>query len=87
MVEQFLDGDVLAGRPLLERGQVVRVVLVERHHVGRVEEPVPVPAEVRAKMLQPEDLGEGVVFAASMPLRANVWRIDMTPTRKRARRP
>ena len=49
--------------------------------------PEPPPAEERANMLQPEDLGEAVVFVASMPSRANIWRIDMTPTLKRAGRP
>jgi NADP-dependent 3-hydroxy acid dehydrogenase YdfG len=34
-------------------------------------------------MLQPEDLGEAVVFVATLPQRANVWHMDMTPTQKR----
>lgn len=45
--------------------------------------PAPPSDKERIKMLQPEDLGDAVVFAASMPARANVWRIDMTPTRQR----
>ena len=49
--------------------------------------PAPPAEEERINMLQPEDLGNAVVFAASMPPRANVWRIDMTPTKQRTGRP
>jgi NADP-dependent 3-hydroxy acid dehydrogenase YdfG len=49
--------------------------------------PAPPTEEERFNMLQPEDLGEAVVFAASMPQRANVWRIDMMPTTMRSGRP
>jgi NADP-dependent 3-hydroxy acid dehydrogenase YdfG len=47
----------------------------------------PPPAEARLGMLQPEDLGEAVVFVASLPPRANVWRLDMKPTQKRVGQP
>lgn len=47
----------------------------------------PPPADARLEMLQPEDLGEAVVFVAALPVRANVWRLDMKPTRKRAGQP
>ncbi len=42
--------------------------------------PVPVPAEVRAKMLQPEDLAETILFVARMPARACVNEILISPT-------
>ena len=47
----------------------------------------PPPADARLEMLQPEDLGEAVVFVAALPVRANVWRLDVKPTRKRAGQP
>jgi NADP-dependent 3-hydroxy acid dehydrogenase YdfG len=42
--------------------------------------PVPPPPEVRAKMLQPEDLGRTIHFIASLPARACVNEIIVTPT-------
>ena len=48
---------------------------------------VPPSEDERVDMLQPEDLGETVVMVASLPPRANIWRVDMKPTRKRAGQP
>jgi NAD(P)-dependent dehydrogenase (short-subunit alcohol dehydrogenase family) len=42
--------------------------------------PVPPPPEVRARMLQPEDLGRTILFIASLPARACVNEIIITPT-------
>jgi NADP-dependent 3-hydroxy acid dehydrogenase YdfG len=42
--------------------------------------PVPPTPEVRAKMLQPEDLGRTIHFIASLPARACVNEIIVTPT-------
>lgn len=42
--------------------------------------PVPPPPEVRARMLQPEDLGRTILFIASLPPRACVNEIIITPT-------
>jgi NADP-dependent 3-hydroxy acid dehydrogenase YdfG len=42
--------------------------------------PVPVPAEERAKMLQPEDLAETILYVARMPPRACVNEILISPT-------
>lgn len=42
--------------------------------------PVPVPAEERAKMLQPEDLAETILFVARMPPRACLNEILISPT-------
>ena len=42
--------------------------------------PVPVSAEERAKMLQPEDLAETIRFLASLPARACVNEILISPT-------
>ena len=42
--------------------------------------PVPPPPEVRARMLQPEDLGQTILFIASLPARACVNEITITPT-------
>jgi len=42
--------------------------------------PVPVPAEDRAKMLQPEDLAETILYVARMPARACVNEILISPT-------
>jgi len=43
--------------------------------------PVPPPLDVRAKMLQPEDLGAVVVLIASMPPHVNIELVSMLPTR------
>ncbi len=42
--------------------------------------PVPPAPEVRAKMLQPEDLGRAIGFIASLPPRACVNELTLTPT-------
>lgn len=42
--------------------------------------PVPPAPEVRAKMLQPEDLGRAIGFIASLPARACVNELTLTPT-------
>ena len=42
--------------------------------------PVPPTPEVRARMLQPEDLGRTILFIASLPARACVNEIIITPT-------
>ncbi len=42
--------------------------------------PVPPTPEVRAKMLQPEDLGRAIGFVASLPARACVNELTVTPT-------
>ncbi|HEX7055102.1 MAG TPA: SDR family oxidoreductase [Burkholderiales bacterium] len=42
--------------------------------------PVPPPPEVRAKMLQAEDLGRAIAFVASLPPRACVNELVMSPT-------
>ena len=42
--------------------------------------PVPPTPEVRAKMLQPEDLGRTILFIATLPARACVNEIIVTPT-------
>ena len=42
--------------------------------------PVPPAPEVRAKMLQPEDLGRAIAFIASLPPRACVNELTLTPT-------
>jgi NADP-dependent 3-hydroxy acid dehydrogenase YdfG len=42
--------------------------------------PVPPSPEVRAKMLQPEDLGRAIGFVASLPARACVNELTVTPT-------
>jgi NAD(P)-dependent dehydrogenase (short-subunit alcohol dehydrogenase family) len=42
--------------------------------------PVPPSAEERARMLQPEDLGRTILFIASLPARACVNEITVTPT-------
>ena len=42
--------------------------------------PVPPPPEVRAKMLQAEDLGRTIAFIASLPARACVNEIIVSPT-------
>jgi NAD(P)-dependent dehydrogenase (short-subunit alcohol dehydrogenase family) len=42
--------------------------------------PVPPPPEVRARMLQAEDLGSAIAFIASLPPRACVNELVMSPT-------
>jgi NADP-dependent 3-hydroxy acid dehydrogenase YdfG len=42
--------------------------------------PVPVTAEQRQKILQPEDVAAAVVFVASLPARANVPELIIKPT-------
>jgi NAD(P)-dependent dehydrogenase (short-subunit alcohol dehydrogenase family) len=42
--------------------------------------PVPVPAETRARMLQPEDVAECIALAASLPPRALVEELVIRPT-------
>lgn len=42
--------------------------------------PVPPPPEVRAKMLQPEDLGRTLAFIATLPARVCVNEITVSPT-------
>lgn len=42
--------------------------------------PVPPPPEVRARMLQPEDLGRTIAFIAALPPRACVNEIIVSPT-------
>ena len=42
--------------------------------------PVPPPPEVRARMLQAEDLGRAIAFIASLPPRACVNELIMSPT-------
>ena len=42
--------------------------------------PVPPPPEVRAKMLQPEDLGRAIAFVAALPARACVNEMIVSPT-------
>jgi NADP-dependent 3-hydroxy acid dehydrogenase YdfG len=42
--------------------------------------PVPPPPEVRAKMLQPEDLGRAIAFIAGLPPRVCVNEIIISPT-------
>ena len=41
--------------------------------------PTPVPAEVRARMLQPEDLAQTILFVATMPPRACLNEILISP--------
>jgi NADP-dependent 3-hydroxy acid dehydrogenase YdfG len=42
--------------------------------------PVPPPAHERARMLQPEDLGRTLLFIATLPPRACVNEIIISPT-------
>jgi hypothetical protein len=42
--------------------------------------PVPPPPEVRAKMLQPEDLGRTLAFIATLPPRACINELIISPT-------
>jgi NADP-dependent 3-hydroxy acid dehydrogenase YdfG len=56
-------------------GEVATPILEKR--------PVPPPPEVRAKMLQAEDLGRTIAFIASLPPRACVNEIIISPTHNR----
>jgi NADP-dependent 3-hydroxy acid dehydrogenase YdfG len=56
-------------------GEVATPILEKR--------PVPPPPEVRAKMLQAEDLGKTILFVASLPARACVNEIIVSPTHNR----
>jgi NADP-dependent 3-hydroxy acid dehydrogenase YdfG len=56
-------------------GEVATPILEKR--------PVPPPPEVRAKMLQAEDLGKTVFFVASLPARACINEIIISPTHNR----
>ena len=60
-----------APRPILP-GEVATPILEKR--------PVPPPPEVRAKMLQAEDLGRTIAFVASLPPRACINEIIISPT-------
>ena len=42
--------------------------------------PVPPSAEERARMLQPEDLGKTILFIASLPARACVNEVIVSPS-------
>jgi len=42
--------------------------------------PIPVPADVRAKMVQPEDMGETILYVARMPAHVCVNQIIISPT-------
>jgi len=53
-------------------GEVATPILEKR--------PVPPPPEVRAKMLQAEDLGQAILFVATLPARACVNEMIITPT-------
>ena len=48
------------------------------------QRPVVLPPEVRARMLQPEDLGETILFVARMPRHACLNEILISPTWNRA---
>jgi NADP-dependent 3-hydroxy acid dehydrogenase YdfG len=56
-------------------GEVATPILEKR--------PVPPPPEVRAKMLQAEDLGKTIFFIASLPARACINEIIISPTHNR----
>jgi NADP-dependent 3-hydroxy acid dehydrogenase YdfG len=56
-------------------GEVATPILEKR--------PVPPPPEVRAKMLQAEDLGKTILFLASLPARACVNELIISPTHNR----
>ncbi len=56
-------------------GEVATPILEKR--------PVPPTPEVRAKMLQPEDLGKTLFFVASLPARACINEIIISPTHNR----
>ena len=88
-VPQFLHADL---GPLWLRGlSIAREVKDEGIRIttiypGEVEtpsldnRPVPVSAEHRARILQPEDLAAAVVMIAELPPRANVSEIVVKPT-------
>jgi len=42
--------------------------------------PIPPTADVRALMLQPEDVADSVVFVATLPPRATVELLSLYPT-------
>jgi hypothetical protein len=42
--------------------------------------PEPPPAEVRARILQPEDVAATILLAATLPMRATVEEIILVPT-------
>jgi NADP-dependent 3-hydroxy acid dehydrogenase YdfG len=42
--------------------------------------PVPPSAEDRARMLQPEDLGATILFVATLPARACINQLIISPT-------
>jgi NADP-dependent 3-hydroxy acid dehydrogenase YdfG len=56
-------------------GEVATPILEKR--------PVPPPPEVRARMLQAEDLGRTIFFIASLPARACINEIIISPTHNR----
>ena len=56
-------------------GEVATPILEKR--------PVPPTPEVRAKMLQAEDLGRTIAFIASLPLRACINEVIISPTHNR----
>jgi NADP-dependent 3-hydroxy acid dehydrogenase YdfG len=56
-------------------GEVATPILEKR--------PVPPTPEVRAKMLQAEDLGQTILFVASLPARACINEIIISPTHNR----
>jgi NADP-dependent 3-hydroxy acid dehydrogenase YdfG len=56
-------------------GEVATPILEKR--------PVPPKPEVRAKMLQPDDLGKTLLFVASLPPRACINEIIISPTHNR----
>ena len=49
--------------------------------------PVPVPAADRARLIQPEDIAETVVFVARLDPRVCINEILVTPTHKRVAQP
>ena len=53
-------------------GEVATPILEKR--------PVPPPPEVRARMLQAEDLGRAIAFVAGLPPRACVNELVISPT-------
>ncbi len=53
-------------------GEVATPILEKR--------PVPPAPEVRARMLQPEDLGATILFVATLPARACVNELIISPT-------
>jgi NADP-dependent 3-hydroxy acid dehydrogenase YdfG len=56
-------------------GEVATPILEKR--------PVPPAPEVRARMLQPEDLGAAILFVATLPARACVNELIISPTHNR----